>query len=93
MAGVDPSKALGRWPLQRAEKDQIASIQSVDQLTEVYESIAGERHLMSKIDQRKVVMSGIIGMMALSGAVVLTMIYLLMIQNSGFLENLNQMRG
>lgn len=93
MAGIDPSHALGRWPLTRAERDQIATIQSVDQLTEVYESLAEERHLMAKTDQRRIVLSGIMAMMFLFGVTVLTMIYLLMIQNSGFLENLNQMRG
>lgn len=92
MSGVDPSRALGRWPLSRAEKDQIATIQSVDQLGEVYESIAAERKFMAKTDQRKIVVFGIITMMLLFGATVLTMIYLLMIQNSGFLENINQMR-
>ncbi|MDD3288224.1 MAG: type II secretion system F family protein [Alphaproteobacteria bacterium] len=92
-SGIEPSRALGRWPMTKAECDQIATIQSVDQLSEVYDSIAEERHLMAKTDQRKIVIFGIMAMMVLFGATVLTMIYLLMIQNTGFLENLNQMRG
>ena len=39
MAGVEPARALARWPLTKAERDQITTIQSADQLSEVYESI------------------------------------------------------
>jgi type II secretory pathway component PulF len=92
MAGIDPSRALGRWPLTKPEKDQLSTIQSVDQLSEVYASISEERRLMAKADQRKIVMTGIMSMMALFGATVLTMIYLLVIQNSSLLENVNQMK-
>src|SRR5262249_35026469 len=45
MAGVEPSRALRRKPLNKAENDQIATIQSVDQLAEVYAAIAEERGL------------------------------------------------
>jgi type II secretory pathway component PulF len=93
MAGVEPAKALARWPLTRAERNQIATVQSVDQLTEVYESLAGERALMAKSMQRKIVLTGIVIMVVLSGIIVLTMIWLLMIQNQGFMDSLSGMRG
>ncbi|MEJ0062478.1 MAG: type II secretion system F family protein [Alphaproteobacteria bacterium] len=92
MKGIEPSKALARWPLTKGERDQIATVQSVDQLTEVYEAIAAERQLMAKATQRRIVVSGVACMMTLFGAVVLTMIYLLMIQNSGFMDSLQGMR-
>ncbi len=92
MAGIEPARALARWPLLKAERDQIMTIQSVDQLSEVYEAIASERSMMAKADQRRVVIMGVIAMMLLAGATVLTMIYLLMIQNSGFLESLHSLR-
>lgn len=92
MAGVEPSRALGRWPLSKAEKDQIATIQSVDQLSEVYGAIADERGLMAKSDQRRITILGIITMMVFFGATVLTMIYLLTIQNQSFLDSLKSLR-
>ncbi|MBI1274020.1 MAG: hypothetical protein GC131_08050 [Alphaproteobacteria bacterium] len=92
MAGVEPAKALGRWPLTRAERNQIATVQSVDQLVEVYEALAAERSLMAKTMQRKIVLTGVITMMALSGVIVLTMVWLLMIQNQGFMDSLTGLR-
>jgi|GEM_PF-711623 type II secretory pathway component PulF len=93
MAGMEPARALSRWPMNKAECDQITTIQSVDQLAEVYESIAGERQLMAKADQRRITILSIVIMMVMFGAVVLTMIYLLMIQNQGFLESLQGLRN
>ena len=93
MAGVEPSRALARWPLVKAERDQITTIQSVDQLAEVYAAIGEERGLMAKGDQRRITVLGVVMMMFFFGATVLTMIYLLMIQNQGFLESMNSMRG
>jgi type II secretory pathway component PulF len=93
MAGVEPARALGRWPLTKAERDQISTIQSVDQLAEVYKAIAEERSLMAKADQRRITILGVVTMMFFFGATVLTMIYLLMIQNQGFLDNLKSLRG
>ncbi len=92
MAGIEPAKALARWPLTKGERDQVMTVQSVDQLTEVYASIAEERQLMTKATQRQIVVGGVTCMMLLFGAVVLTMIYLLMIQNSGFMDGLQGMR-
>jgi type II secretory pathway component PulF len=93
MAGIEPSRALAKWPLNKAERDQIVTVQSVDQLSEVYESIAAERALMAKADQRKLVKMGIFAMMILAGFTVLTTIYLLMLQNQSFLNSLNELRG
>ncbi len=93
MAGVDSAKALARDPLTRAETDQVRSIQSIDQLAEVFEGIAEERKSASKIGQRKIMMAGLFIMMTLFGAVVLTMIWLLMIQNQGFMESLKNVQG
>ncbi|MDD5586034.1 MAG: type II secretion system F family protein [Alphaproteobacteria bacterium] len=93
MAGIEPARALARWPLNKPERDQIMTVQSVDQLTEVYESIAAERALMAKADQRKLVKAGIFSMMVLAGFTVLTTIYLLMLQNQSFLNSLNELRG
>jgi type II secretory pathway component PulF len=93
MAGVDPSRALARWPLLKGERDQITTIQSVDQLAEVYAAIAEERGLMAKSDQRRLALLGIITMMALAGATVLTMVYLLMVQNQSFLDSLKSLRS
>ncbi len=93
MAGVEPSRALSRWPLSKPERDQITTVQSVDQLAEVYDAIADERGLMAKSSQRKLIKAGIFSMMALSGVTVLTTIYLLMLQNQGFLNNLSELRG
>ncbi|MDP9126779.1 MAG: type II secretion system F family protein [Pseudomonadota bacterium] len=93
MAGVDPSRALARPPLSKAERDQIVTIQSVDQLAEVYGAIAEERALMAKADQRRITLMGIMTMMFFFGATVLTMIYLLMIQNQSFLDSLKSLRS
>jgi type II secretory pathway component PulF len=88
MAGVEPSRALARWPLNKGERDQIATIQSVDQLSEVYASIAEERGSMAKADKRRLAIMGVFGTMVVIGAVVLNAIYLLSIQNEGMLGNL-----
>jgi type II secretory pathway component PulF len=93
MAGVDPSHALARWPLLKGERDQIMTIQSIDQLAEVYAAIAEERGLMAKADQRRLAVSGIIIMMVLAGATILTMIYLLTVQNQSFLDSLKDLRS
>jgi len=93
MAGVEPSRALARWPLTKAERDQIVTIQSVDQLAEVFGAISEERGLMAKADQRRITILGIITMMFFFGATVLTMIYLLMIQNQSFLDSLHSLRN
>ncbi|MDR3424738.1 MAG: type II secretion system F family protein [Alphaproteobacteria bacterium] len=93
MAGADTSRALSRWPLMKGERDQIMTIQSVDQLAEVYAAIAEERGLMAKSDQRRLALLGIATMMILSGATVLTMIYLLMVQNQSFLDSLKGLRS
>lgn len=93
MAGVDPSRALSRWPLLKGERDQIMTIQSVDQLAEVYAAIAEERGLMAKSDQRRLALLGVVMMMTLAGATVLTMIYLLMVQNDSFLDSLKSLRS
>jgi type II secretory pathway component PulF len=93
MAGVEPSRALARWPLMKGESDQIRTIQSVDQLAEVYTAIAEERGLMAKSDQRRLAILGLITMMVLAGATVLTMIYLLMVQNQSFLDSLKGLRS
>ena len=92
MAGGDPKRALCRWPLSKAERDQIATIQSVDQLAEVYGSIAEERALMAKADQRRLAVTGVMITMFFFGATVLMAIYLLMIQNQGVLDNLSSMK-
>ena len=93
MAGVDPSRALSRWPLLKGERDQIMTIQSVDQLAEVYAAIAEERGLMAKSDQRRLAIMGVVMMMTLAGATVLTMVYLLMVQNQSFLDSLKGLRN
>lgn len=88
MAGVDTAKALARPPLTKQESDQLRSIQSLEQLSEVFESISEERHSMAKTGQKKIMMFGVILTMVLFGAVVLTMIYLLSIQNQGFMDSM-----
>ncbi len=93
MSGVEPSRALSRWPLEKPERDQIVTIQSVDQLAEVYEAIAEERGLMAKADQRKIFKFGLFMLIALSGVTVMTTIYLLMLQNQSFLNSINELRG
>jgi type II secretory pathway component PulF len=93
MAGIEPARALSRWPLSKAERDQIVTIQSVDQLTEVYESIGEERMLMAKGDQRRIIKLGLFSLMLLGGITVITTIYLLMLQNQGFLNSLSEFRG
>jgi type II secretory pathway component PulF len=93
MSGVEPSRALARFPLTKAERDQIVTIQTVDQLGEVYASIADERDLMARAYQRKIVKFGLYLLIGLSGVTILTTIYLLMLQNQSFLNSLNDMRG
>mgnify|MGYP003386442255 CR=1 FL=1 len=92
MAGIEPARALARWPLTKGERDQLMTVESVDQVIEVYESIAEERQMMTKATQRRIVVGGVACLMLLFGAVVLTMIHLLMIQNSGFMEGLSGLR-
>ncbi len=93
LSGVEPARALSRWPLSKPERDQIRTIQTVDQLGEVYESIAVERDLMAKADQRKILKFGLYLLIGLSGITILTTIYLLMLQNQNFLNSLTEMRG
>jgi len=93
MSGIEPARALSRWPLTKPERDQIVTIQSVDQLGEVYESIAEERSLMAKADQRKIIKFGLFLLIGLSGVTILTTIYLLMLQNQSFLNSINELRG
>ena len=45
------------------------------------------------MNQRRITLLGIVFMMVVMGATVLTMIYLLMIQNQGFLESLHSLRS
>ena len=91
MAGIDTAKALSRHPLTKQECDQLRSIQSLEQLSEVFESISEERHGMAKNGQKKIMMFGVILTMALFGSVVLTVIYLLTIQNQGFMDSMKDM--
>ncbi len=93
LAGVEPARAMARAPLTRSEKDQLGTIQSVEHLVEVYEGIAGERSLMAKAGQKKIVMVGMMLLFGTFGAVVLLMIYLLMVQNQGFMDSLSDLRG
>lgn len=93
MAGIDTPKALAREPLTRQEMDQIRSIQSIEQLAEVFEGISEERASMAKVGQRKIMMAGVGLLMTLFGAVVLTMIYLLSLQNQGFMDSLKDIKG
>ncbi|MGE0109218.1 MAG: type II secretion system F family protein [Bdellovibrionales bacterium] len=93
MAGVDPARALARAPLSKAERDQIVTIQTIEQLGEIYEAIAEERSLMAKADQRRIMKFGLYLLIGLSGITILTTIYLLMLQNQNFLSSLNELRG
>ena len=93
LAGVEPARALSRAPLNKAERDQLATIQSVDQLVEVYEAIAEERALGAKAGQRKIVQVAIAILVIVFTAVVLLMIYLLMVQNQGFMDSLQDLRS
>ena len=88
MAGVEPSRAMRRWPLTKAECDQIATIQSVDQLAEVFQAMAEERAEMTKALRRKVVIAGVMLTMIVVGAVILNAIFLLWIQNEGTLNDI-----
>lgn len=88
LAGVEPSRALRQWPLTKGECDQIATIQSVDQLAEVYEVIAEERDDMAKTYRRRLVIWGIMATMVVVGAVILNAIYLLWIQNEATFNNI-----
>lgn len=93
MAGIEPARALARLPLTKAERDQIVTIQSIDQLGEVYASIAEERSLMARADQRNLVKFGLFLLIGLSGVTILTTIYLLMLQNQTFVNSLSELRG
>lgn len=93
MAGSEPSRSLARWPLTKGERDQIVTVQSASQLSEVFAAIAEERGLMAKADQRRLALSGIMMMMVLAGATVLSMIYLLMVQNQSFLDSLKGLQS
>ncbi|MGE4351415.1 MAG: type II secretion system F family protein [Bdellovibrionales bacterium] len=93
MSGIDPSRAMAQWPLTKAERDQLVTIQSIDQLADVYNAIADERGLMAKADQRRIMKFGLYLLVVLSGVTILTTIYLLMLQNQSFLNTLNDMRG
>lgn len=93
MSGIEPSRAMAQWPLSKAERDQIVTIQSIDQLADVYTAIADERNLMAKADQRRIMKFGLYMLVFLSGVTILTTIYLLMLQNQSFLNTLNDMRG
>jgi len=88
MAGVEPSRALKRWPLTKGECDQIATIQSVDQLAEVFDALAEERHEMSKAYRRKLMVAAVMLALVVVGAVVLNAIFLLWIQNEGTLNDI-----
>lgn len=92
MAGAEPRRALCREPLSKGERDMIATIQSVEQLAEVYGAMAEERGLMAKGDQRRLTVTAVIITMFFFGATVLMAIYLLMIQNEGVLNNLNSIK-
>jgi len=93
MAGAPPNRALARPPLTKTEQDQIATVQESLQIAEVFESIADERKLMAKDSQRKIFLLGLFVMMGIFGIVTLTMIYLVMIQNQGFMDSLSQLRS
>lgn len=92
MSGSPPMRALAREPLTKAEQDQVSTVQESMQIAEVFESIAEERKLMAKDSQRKIFLLGIFLLMTIFGAVTLTMIYLVMIQNQGFMDSLSQLR-
>ena len=92
MAGAEPARALAKWPLNKGERDQLLTVQSSDQLAEVYAAIAEERDTMAKADQRRLVIMGIIAMIVMAGGTVLSIVYLLMVQNQSFLDNINELR-
>ncbi|MCL2505176.1 MAG: type II secretion system F family protein [Alphaproteobacteria bacterium] len=92
MAGAVPAKALARWPLNKGEIDQLLTAQSSDQLAEVYAAIAEERDFMAKAGQRRLFMTGIIFMIVMAVGVVLSILYLLMVQNQSFLDNISELR-
>ena len=92
MAGSEPRRALSRWPLSKGERDMITTIQSIDQLAEVYGAIAEERGLNAKADKRRLALAGVMITMFFFGATVLMAIYLLMIQNQGVLDSINSMK-
>jgi len=88
MAGIEPSRALRRWPLTKGEHDQIATIQSVDQLAEVFDALAEERWEMSKAYRRKLIVAAVMLALVVVGAVILNAIFLLWIQNEGTLNDI-----
>jgi type II secretory pathway component PulF len=93
MAGIEPSRALRRWPLIKAEYDQIATIQSVDQLADVFDALAEERHDMSKAYRRRLMVGAVMLAVVVVGAVILNAIFLLWIQNEGTLNNIKSAGG
>lgn len=93
MSGASPMKALARAPLNKSEQDQVLTAQDSLQIAEVFESIAEERKLMAKDSQRKIFLLGMVTLMVVFGVVTLTMLYLVMIQNAGFMDSLQNMRG
>lgn len=92
MGGSDSARALAREPLLKAERDQILTIQSIDQLAEVYQGIAEERGIMASADKRRLVMLSIFILLLLGGGTILITIYLLMLQNQSLLDNMQQLR-
>jgi type II secretory pathway component PulF len=93
MAGVEPSRALRRWPLTKAECDQITTIQSVDQLAEVFDALGEEREDMTKTYRRKVMVTAVALAMVVVGAVILNAIFLLWIQNEGTFNDIKSVGG
>ena len=92
MAGAEPARALSRWPLNKGERDQLLTVQAADQLADVYAAIAEERDSMAKADQRRLVILGIIALIVMAGGTVLSIVYLLMVQNQSFLDNISELR-
>jgi type II secretory pathway component PulF len=88
MAGVEPSRALRRWPLTKGEWDQLATIQSVDQLAEVFDALSEERDDMAKAYRRKLMVGCVMLAVVVVGAVILNAIFLLWIQNEGTLNDI-----
>ena len=92
MSGTPPMKALSREPLNKTERDQIVTAQTSMDIAEVFDSIADERQLMGKDSQRKIFLLGMFIMMTVFGIVTMVMLYLVMIQNSGFMDSMQNMR-
>lgn len=92
-AGAPAMRALARAPLNKSEQDQIITALDSQQIAEVFAAISDERKLMAKDSQRKIFLLGMMLMMGVFGVVTLTTLYLVMIQNSGFMDSLQSMRG